>query len=337
MNNSKVYKYINSKDIQKYLEDINYQFSVPEYAYLIRQCQIITLKEKHMAFHTLMETTESCTIQGYADEENWDLHTTIKSMTDLETQFIEILMSQEDNCFYTCACQEDRKWFNDEGNFISFDKAYKYALESAKDEYITSFMVTKQYIDNDAPYSSMINAYYNCEGELLSLDIHFNEASNNRALYEQYEICDERFFNMYFEIPIPFEKGDIVCDCITKIPFVILSTTPWFRKENPPKKKSTKYLCSMDMLTCGYSADSDSLNVNYDWMVYPYLNLEYCTKKLTGFEQILNAYSLFIKEEIAEDTFSEITQFVTARSHVDKLYKHIDWGGINETKKLFRS
>jgi hypothetical protein len=45
-----LFKYINSKDIRKHLEEIDYQFNTLEAAYLIYFCRSLTLAERHKAF-----------------------------------------------------------------------------------------------------------------------------------------------------------------------------------------------------------------------------------------------------------------------------------------------
>lgn len=95
------------------------------------------------------------------------------------------------------------------------------------------------------------------------------------------------FDNMWFDIPIPFKPGDIVCDCFDNIPFVITSTVPWYRKENTPKReRSTNHLCSIDMNASGYSVIKDTASVKYyhsiDWgynkEIMKHLGLEKYTK-----------------------------------------------------------
>ncbi len=85
---------------------------------------------------------------------------------------------------------------------------------------------------------------------------------------------------IWFDIPIPFEKGDIVCDnaCIyTKgIPFVLLGTVPWYKKEHPSPRGAYNGDYS-DMNAYGNSYDFDRQFFNDDFRV-DYLNLEYYTE-----------------------------------------------------------
>lgn len=100
MNNQAIYKFINSRDIRNYLEDINYQFSVPEYSFLIWQCRSLTIEQRHLAFLSFIESTESCTIKTSTCRDGWDLHQTIKDMISLDNRLVGTLLISEPNSFY---------------------------------------------------------------------------------------------------------------------------------------------------------------------------------------------------------------------------------------------
>ena len=51
-----VLKFVNSKDIRKHLQDIGYECSPLEAAWLIYQCRSATVEEKHAAWDDLIET-----------------------------------------------------------------------------------------------------------------------------------------------------------------------------------------------------------------------------------------------------------------------------------------
>ena len=74
MNNNYILKFINSKDIRKYLQEINYQFSGAEYAFLIWQCRELSISERHSEFNTFLETTKTCLIKSSVCLDGWDLH-----------------------------------------------------------------------------------------------------------------------------------------------------------------------------------------------------------------------------------------------------------------------
>lgn len=54
------YGFINFRDIRKYLKEINYQFTVPEAAYIVYQSHERSLEKKILAWETIINTTEDC-------------------------------------------------------------------------------------------------------------------------------------------------------------------------------------------------------------------------------------------------------------------------------------
>ena len=325
MDNKYISGFINSKDIQKYLQDIDYQFTVPEYAFLIWQNREISIQERHKAFEKLLETTESCLIKTTCCRDGWDLHRTISEYIALEDRIIQLFLKQEANCFYTGEWIEGGgdDWYGDGCLFADHNRAYSYATKNAEKRPVgLSFRVSKYYIDNAETKSFRIDAYYNSSGEMISIDF---VGESPLSEYEN-ELLFERFDDMWFDIPIPFKPGDIVCERYNKNPFVITTTIPWYRKEHPPKKNTgTLHLTNMDMTASGYFVDEEAIAVKYNWLGYYYLNLEYYTGELSGNKRILHAYSLFKKEKLNCDTLSKVVQMITAEGLAKKACQDIDW------------
>ena len=74
MDNNYILKFINSQDIRKYLSDIEYEFSVAEYAYLIWQCREMSVTQRHEEFRRFIDSTETTTIRTSIHPDGWDLH-----------------------------------------------------------------------------------------------------------------------------------------------------------------------------------------------------------------------------------------------------------------------
>ncbi len=235
MDNTYISKFINSFAIRKYLQDINYQFSVPEYAFLIWQSKETTIEQRHEAFSDLIKTTDTCLIKTSCCRDGWNLHQTISEYIALENRIIQLFLTEESNCFYTGGWMKDHydDWYGDQCLFTDHDTAYAYALKCAKKRAIVpSFRVNKHYIDNRESNSFFISAYYNSAGEMISIDFTGESPWNEH----EKELLFERFDDMWFDIPIPFKPGDIVCDHYKQTPFVITTTVPWYRKKHPSKK-----------------------------------------------------------------------------------------------------
>ena len=55
-------RFIHSKDIRDYLQQIGYSFTAPEAAFLVWQCRNATLKEKIAAWREIIETMPDCSL-----------------------------------------------------------------------------------------------------------------------------------------------------------------------------------------------------------------------------------------------------------------------------------
>ena len=59
-----VYCTIDSPDIRSYLQEIRYQFTIEEAAYLVWQCRRVTLEEKFAAWEEIVDTMPDSAIIG---------------------------------------------------------------------------------------------------------------------------------------------------------------------------------------------------------------------------------------------------------------------------------
>ena len=49
-----IYRFVNSKDIRKYLKEANYQFNTLEAVYLVYFARYLTLNERHNAWNEII-------------------------------------------------------------------------------------------------------------------------------------------------------------------------------------------------------------------------------------------------------------------------------------------
>ncbi len=170
MDNSYVFKFINSTEVMKYLHDINYQFSVPEYAFLIWQSKNFSVAQKNQEYQLLIKSTDNCSVKTSNCREGWDLHQTIKDYVALENKLINIFLKSEANSFYVAEWAELGDWHGGDCFFNNQDSAYEYALEHANENSINSFRIRKHYSDNSTSCSCVIEALYNLKGEIMNID-----------------------------------------------------------------------------------------------------------------------------------------------------------------------
>ena len=340
MDNRYICQFINSKDIRQYLDEINYEFSVPEYAYLIWQCRLISIKDRHQEWQNLIDSTENCAVLTNGGQNQWYLHDAIRKYITFENQLIERLMRPNENAFYEGIWQEDRIWTGDDGwhggncYFESYEEAFSYAKEYANEESVYCFKIKKNYIDNSPNHSAIIEALFTPDGEMMDID-YWGETE---TLWKESDsdIWFESFDEMWFDIPIPFKPGDIVCDYRKQSPFVLTDTTQWFKKEKPGKRENWKqYLTHMDMNASGYAYEGTTKTVRWDWCDYYYLNLEYYTNELKDGERVLAAYSQFKQGKINGDTLNKLCQIITYEANAASQYDAIDYMFEQNDKAIF--
>ena len=324
---------INSKDVREYLESIDYSFAPVENAYLIWQCRTMPIEKRHEAFAILLEGSESCLVKTHYCPDGWDLHKTISNFVSMENKLIKRLIQPEDNCFYISEYYEcGHYWHGEQCRYSCYENAFKDAKKYVEEMNVGKFRIQKCFIDNSETRSSVIEAVFNDDCEMMEIDID-GDICGSLTDYEQ-ELLFERFDCLWFDIPIPFKPGDIVCDCFERVPFVLTETVPWFLRSNPPKRqKSTTHLTDCDMTASGYSVNKNTLSATFDWLAYKYLNLEYYTENLTGFNRILSAYSQFRKGAINGDTLVKLSQLYTFEMLARKMHAAIDWDLDDETRK----
>ena len=316
MDNLKAYEYINSETIREHLKKLDYQLTPVQCAFLVWQSQRHTLKQKHEAWRDIIETQPNCPVEERVNCRGWDsLHAMMRGYMALEDKLLSRFHSEED-AIYECKFWErssfqlnakdaprgnECDWRTDRLRFRSFARCFEYALKEAQEEQCR-FLIHKRYLDTGSDSSSSepyISVEYDMSGEVL--ECYFVGSSEFYALSEEEEdLWSESFDGMWFDIPIPFEKGDIVCDRVSRyakdVPFVLLGTVPWFKKEHP-SKHGTYYCDYSDMAAYGYSFDQDQQFFNDDFRV-DYLNLEYYTEPLKGPERLLYAYRQLERGEI---------------------------------------
>ena len=157
-------------------------------------------------------------------------------------------------------------------------------------------------------YSALIGLFANHHLKWWLLTSNFFSLSE-----EETALWNESFTGMWFDIPIPFKKGDIVCDNASiytaGIPFVLLGTDPWYRQEHP--QVQSDFADYSDMNAYGYSYDHTLRFFNDDFRV-DYLNLEHWTEPLHGPEKLLYAYRQFVKGEIDAYTLLKLYRMIQA-------------------------
>ena len=265
-----LYHFINSPDIREHLQKIRYEFSPAEAAWFVYICRSATLEEKYSAWQEIIDTMPDEAIDTDLDETPNNLHEYLAGYMEKLKELTEILYRSEPGVVYGfCDGEKNGSRTNERGPFSDFSRCFSAAVSQASRDRIKLCRMPL----NDT--ESIITAELCLDGGLLSV----RENSPTKAR----SILSDGFDTMYFSVPTPFGKGDIVRDPWENDacgPFVLTET-----EDNFPKYPS------------GIFQDAHSGEIHtstWFWLA----NCEYYRGDLNGKRRILTALSNYIKGKI---------------------------------------
>ena len=329
--------YINSKDVRAYLMSIDYKPSLLESAFFIYQSKFKTLAEKFNAWNALIEETDDLILDENVGD-RWaksdrrspatygmSTHSLIRKYMHDEKLIWNFFESENENYVYLVEFTTYRNKFIGEARrdyytresdmiFGKLQDAKEYCQREIKeDDEIVDYSITKKMISIASDeYSNYLKTRFNLSGEVMSvyltaMDYERYPAEIRDYLKSEQELsaeCD--FFEaMWFDIPVPFKKGDIV---VAKLwnwgrgtePFVLMSLDPEWRKrkanEGKPYREGTD---SSDMIATGWSIGfGENPTEIFDDEMANYLDIEYYREDFKGIERLLPLLALQVKGDI---------------------------------------
>ena len=356
--------FIDSDDIRSYLKNIGYKPGLLESAFFIYQSKIKTIKEKHQAWTELIQNTDDLILDEKVGKRwaNTDrrtslvygksAHELIRKHMDDEKTILEFLRSDTENTVYVSHFES---WLTGHGvgeipsfsvdeakiYFSSFDEANNYCLKMAKKEPedITGYRISKYFISYAGDeHDKYVRASFNQNGEAVSVDMFFYPLDSapeplRRLLYEKEHGIDatvDFFENMWFDIPIPFKEGDIVCAKpygwgMERYPFVLRYTVPWGMKRRVLEGKEYREGSdSSDMNASGWTIGfGDYKDEIYDDVMADYLNLEYYREEYRGKERLLPLLAEMIKGNLDIWEYERIKAEIIRTSGSDYCKKYM--------------
>ena len=309
MDNDEIYDYINSADERRYLREINYRFTSDETAWLISECDHLTLAERHSAWKKVIDTMPDCQLHSphfnsCGNSRVYMLHETLKKIMEYESTLLSEFFSPDSNHVYQFEIYSDDPKtqikvahscmvFSDYQSCLDFAKN---ELDDCSDVPVFSVAVYRQCIASDARICVILDNSGNFEVKSCSMD--------GKDSYDQSDPDSEIpfiFSDLWFCFPSPFQKGDIVwCrnpqSGYVDGPLVLDDTTSMRCAERPGYRGSD----STDMNVAGYYLGTDGMlyyDVNFNYMNYEF----YPQDRLTGRERVLKTVSSFLKNRISVD------------------------------------
>lgn len=200
-------RFFNSDDIAAHLRETGYEFSMPEAAFIVHLSLDATLDERIAAWREIAEEMPDCPM----GKRPWLEHIPstrafLTDYADLKARELEAFGEQNGSVF--CPQHEELGlgWRDDGSLFSNAEACFGYIRECWADEVdgsITGFRVTKTRVDQ--PNCGRDDwLYLNRNMEITDVDCVAEAGPDpNRKL---------QFDGMWFAIPTPFKRGDIVCD-----------------------------------------------------------------------------------------------------------------------------
>lgn len=305
-----IYRFIQSKSVREHLEKINYTFSSLEMAYIIWQCPDATLAERLDAWLEIIDTMPDSPLPDSMKLEGTEsVHEFLRQYIEVQQEFLNEFNKEEDGVYfykYTVRERPNETWPWEYIPMENFEHAFLSLSECKK--------AIQEDIDYESPLLQLRNDCERCEEETVEIVVQRQMIS---AYFEITAFLSERleilafdvpqkylepeggklmsaFKKMHFDIPVPFETGDIV--------YAEMSyPTLMFRGEPQPfvfdsisgAKKTEKIRCFI------YSVDDNSPTGNFfRGEIENYLALEYYREELNGLERFLKAASSFLKGKL---------------------------------------
>ena len=150
----KAIDFVNSKDIREYWEKIGYESSALESAWLIWQGKNQTVKEKHLAWSKLIDSSIDCSIlAGAFDLPQKSLHNFLSRYIEIDEELIKAFYTEGDHAVFSYRMyfddDGDRDWYNEPALFNSFEDAYEHARDGGEPPHPNFVEFVKTYIGSE--------------------------------------------------------------------------------------------------------------------------------------------------------------------------------------------
>lgn len=200
-----IYEFVNS-NIREYWEKIGYKPSSPlEMAWLIWQSKNHEIEGKHAAWNWLINNMPDCEVNGkWIEFPQRSLHKFLSRYMEIEDFLILRFFIPEEGAVYTYRAlweNDGSEWCKSNSIFSTFEDAFADATED--NELAPLFLeFEKKHL---GAHGRSIRVRMTPDKQPVFLDEEFMlNSKEESALF--YDI----FFNLKFDFPTPFKKGDII-------------------------------------------------------------------------------------------------------------------------------
>lgn len=176
-----VYRFIDSKDIREHLKNIRFEFSDRDIAYLIWQCDSISVKERHQAWRALIDA---------GDDRELSEH--LRRVIAQEERELSWLTDREGE-FRTCIA------YLASGKSIARDGAWR-TIDDCLCQFAEADAIDHLEVSKKLSGDLTVGALLRPSGEAYRIEAEGNEPDHNRLLHD---------WNSYaFPFPCPIMEGE---------------------------------------------------------------------------------------------------------------------------------
>lgn len=320
-----IYNFFNSRDIAEHCKKINHEFTAIEMAYIIWRSQYKTIDEKHKAWQHLIDHFPDETLpEGSWQRKERSLHRFLMHWIEIDCAYIENFSKSHEKYIYNYSVLRigDDCYDSDDVFYDNYEACLA-QLKEDMDEQTVSASITKRKLYSEAAGDEwdIGTLYFNKELAIIEID-----DDNFDDDWSQ----SDGFMDMWFNIPTPFEPGDLVtCNSVNgeRNPQFILNYIPGWNEDLNGRNMEwyTNRLLSeggdwTDMQTSIYDATNDG---NIYWAHGPnYIYLEYPREEPREKEKFLFALSNYYKKEIDIEDFLNARDILRAEKQSSELAVH---------------
>lgn len=238
MDHRQIGEFVNSKDVRKYLQDIGYEFSTPQAAWLVHECKRLTMEERHRTWREIILDMPDCAMEERRNLKKINsFHAFLTDYIKLEKRGVREFMTSG-NCIYRWRFHEMhtenakyyKYWEDGDGFFQNYhDCINDYRQQMSKDMSISEICVLKCGVGHSGRQINRAEKLVlNSDLEILNVSLNYgNDDEKNLA---------EAFDGMCFNFPSPFCRGDLLVPCTEYgsqgyRPFVLSHIATWNSEE----------------------------------------------------------------------------------------------------------